>query len=179
VAAAQASLDALKAGPRSEQVAQAEANLASAQAALARLQRGPTDLELQAAQLAVDEAKDARWCGPEHPRRHLRQFVAGRLRVRRRSGPGTGGRDPREQAENQLAQLKQGADPETIAQAEQAVSVAQAQLALAKQPTTTYDLAKAQAAVDGAQAALDALVPAPGRSSWRQPRLRWPRPRRR
>ena len=158
VDAAQATLNSLEAGPRAEQVAQAEANLASAQAALARLQSGPTDLELQAAQLVIDEAKDARWAaqstrdatcgsallaGSECDTAEAQVLVA-EARVN--------------QAENQLAQLKAGADPETIAQAEQAVRIAEAQLALAKEPATAYDLAKARAAVDGAQAALDALV---------------------
>jgi len=158
---ARAVLGALQAGPRPEQVAQAEAGLASAQSALALLKSGPTDLELEAARYVVEQAKGTLWVAQSS-----RDAICGSRSLAEAQCDGAEAqilvaKAGVDQAENQLAQLKKGADRETIVQAEQAVRAAEAQLALTKAPATTHDIAAAQAQVDGATAALDALKAAP------------------
>ena len=84
VASAQAALAALQAGARAEQVAQAEANLVAAQAALALLQRDATDL----AAGRPDALEEAEARGPPE------QAVAPvrERRVRAEGGVGSGAR---------------------------------------------------------------------------------------
>ena len=157
VAGAQAALGALQAGARPENVAQAEASLASAQAALALLQRGATDLELQAAQLALEEAQGARWAAQGSRDATCGGANAGSAQCAAAEGQVLAAEARVRQAENRLAQLRQGPAPETVAQARQAVRAAEASLALARQPGTPQEVAAAQAQVDAATAALDAL----------------------
>ena len=150
-------LGATQAGPRAENVAQAEASLSSAQAALSQLRNQPTALELEGARLAIEQAKGNLWAAQSN-----RDVVCGSTSLRGAQCDGaeaqvsvaeTGVR----LAENQMGQLQQGTDRDTIVQAQQAVQVAEAQLTLARRPATAHDIAAAQAQVDGAEAALDAL----------------------
>jgi HlyD family secretion protein len=161
VASAQAALAALQAGARAEQVAQAEANLVAAQAALALLQRGATDLELQAAQIALEEAEGARWAAQGSRDATCGGASSGSAACAAAEGQVLAAEARVRQAENRLAQLRQGPAPETVAQAQQAVRAAEAALALTREPGTPEEVAAAQAQVDAAAAALDALRAGP------------------
>ena len=151
---AQERLASLERGGRPEQIAQAEANLAGAQARLAQVQRGATGQDVQQAKLAIDQAKNALWAAQS-----TRDGLCGNPSLPKAQCHAaeaavamseTGVR----QAEVRLAQLQAGATTEVIAQAEAVVRAAAEQLKLAKQPASKEDISQAQGAVRLSEAQL-------------------------
>lgn len=182
VSAAQGNLDSATAHlnsltkGRADAIAQAQANLDAAQARLQQLKDGPTSQQVQAAQLAVEQAKDAAFaadtqkdaaCNPVSPGAVCKAAQAAadaahtgiaqaQSQVTILTSPPTQAQLNQAQAaiDAAKAQLQMAQHPGSssdVAAAEGAVQAAQAQLDLAKTPYSTADLAKAQAAVDVAQ----------------------------
>ncbi|MGH2460587.1 MAG: efflux RND transporter periplasmic adaptor subunit [Chloroflexota bacterium] len=182
VSAAQGNLDSANARlnsltkGRADSVAQAQANLDAAQARLQQLKDGPTPQQVQAAQLAVEQAKDAAFaadtqkdaaCNPVSPGAVCKAaqsaadaahtgIAQAQAQVTILTSPPTQtqldqARAAVDAAKAQLQMAQHPGSSSDIAAAEGAVQAAQAQLDLAKAPYTSADLAKAQAAVDDAQ----------------------------
>jgi HlyD family secretion protein len=172
LAAAVAHLDSLQKG-RTEAIAQAKANLEAAQARLQQLKDGPTPQQIQAAQLAVEQTKDAAFaadvqkdaaCNPAAPQALCKAAQAAadaahtgvdqaQAQLNVLTSPPTATQLSQAQAavDAAQAQLQLAEHPgsaQDIAAAEGAVQSARAQLALAKSPYSSADLAKAQSAVD-------------------------------
>jgi len=150
---ATARLNSLKQG-RSESIAQAQANLVGAQARLQQLKDGPTPQQVQAAQLAVEQAKDAAFaadvqkdaaCNPAAPQALCK---AGQAAA---DAAHTG----ISQAQAQLNVLTSAPTADQINQAQAAVDAAKAQLDLAQHPGSPSDVAAAEGAVQAALAQLD------------------------
>ncbi|HEY3081262.1 MAG TPA: efflux RND transporter periplasmic adaptor subunit [Chloroflexota bacterium] len=157
VAQAQANLDgarqrveALK-NPRSEQVGQAEANVRSAEARLEALKKGPTPEQVRAAQIGVEQAKNALYgvqvqkdaaCrgGGFACDAALAQALASEQAVKG--------------AEQQLKILTAPPTDEAVAGAQAAVDAAREQATLARSPASPQDVAMAENQVRQAQAGL-------------------------
>lgn len=158
VAAAVAKLNSIEKG-RDETIAQAKANLAAAQARLQQLKDGPTPQQIRAAELAVEQAKDAAFaadvqkdaaCNPASPQALCKAAQAAA------DAAHTGV----DQAQAQLNVLTSPPTETELAQAQAAVDAAQAQLDLAEHPGSASDIAAAQGAVQSARAQL-ALAKSP------------------
>ena len=179
VAAAQARLDQVKAGPRAGDLASARAGrdqarstlaqletttktqvdvaqeaLTTAQNKLALVRQGPRAEDIHAAELAVEQAKNTLWGLQAN-----RDGVCGQ---KKRLGESAcdlaqanvaAAETAVSNAENTLAKLRNGALPEEVQVAEAAVAQARADLA-AKQTTTAPALAAARAAVQSTEARL-------------------------
>lgn len=148
--AALARLNSLQTG-RAEGIAQATANLQAAQARLQELKDGPTSDQRHAAQLAVDQAKNAAYaadvqkdaaCNPMYPKTGCDAAQAAAFAAH------TG----IEIAQSKLSSLTAGPTDQQLKQAQAAVDAAQAQLHLAEHPGSSNDLAAATAAVAAARA---------------------------
>ncbi len=152
LASAVARLNSLEKG-RDEAIAQAKANLAAAQARLQQLKDGPTPQQIRAAELAVEQAKDAAFaadvqkdaaCNPAAPQALCKAAQAAA------DAAHTGV----DQAQAQLNVLTSPPTATQLAQAQAAVDAAQAQLDLAEHPGSSSDIAAAQGAVQSAKAQL-------------------------
>jgi HlyD family secretion protein len=152
LASAVARLNSLEKG-REEAIAQAKANLAAAQARLQQLKDGPTPQQIRAAELAVEQAKDAAFaadvqkdaaCNPVAPQAMCKAAQAAA------DAAHTGV----DQAQAQLNVLTSPPTATQLAQAQAAVDAARAQLDLAEHPGAPSDIAAAQGAVQSAKAQL-------------------------
>lgn len=176
---AQANLDQLLAGARTQEIAQAEAGLAAAQAAYDRLANAASPGNIAAAQAGVAQAQanlqsvlegptEAALIAAEADIRNaeaqLRNATSAYNRIKDQNDAGMRPESlaleqatiAYEGAKARLADLQNGATPATIAAARAGVSQAAAQLDTL-QKSAPMDLASAQAAVDQAQAQLDLL----------------------
>jgi multidrug efflux pump subunit AcrA (membrane-fusion protein) len=172
LAAVQANLAKMQAGPRQEQVAMAEANLEAAQARYDLLKQMPFDDQVQAAEHNLELAKNALWqaqsirdvtCanadgvwqqvpGPTGMRGML--VAPGGNCTAAEAGIGQA-QEGVELAKIQLEQVKEGPRAQDLAQAAAAVTAARESYDLAKAPFTDQDTAAVQAQVSGAQAAVE------------------------
>lgn len=179
VAAAQARVDQVKAGPRAGEVAAARAArdqarsalvqlqtttqtqvdiaqeaVAAAENRLALVQQGPRAEDIRAAELAVDQAKNTLW-GVQAARDGVcgeaKQYQS--YRCDQAQASALAAETAVQNAENQLTKARNGALPEEIQVAEAALAAAQSDLA-AKQTNTAPALAAAQAALQSAEARL-------------------------
>jgi RND family efflux transporter MFP subunit len=153
VTSAAAKLTSLQQG-RAETVAQAQANLDAAKAKLQALKDGPTQEQIHAAQLAIEQAKDAAnaanvakdaACNPAYP-------AAGCHSAQAAAYAATTGID---QAQAQLKILTSPPTADALQQAQAGVDAAQAALNLAQHPGSASDVSAAAGAVQSAQAQLD------------------------
>lgn len=182
ISAAEGGLDTAKAKLASLEngstpaIDQAKANLKAAQARLQQLKDGPTDQQIAAAKLAVEQAKDAAFaadvqkdaaCNPTSPGAICKAGQAAadaaqtgvsqaEAQLKVLTTPPSAAQLNQAQAavDAAKAQLQLAEHPGSasdISAAKGAVQSAEAQLALAKSPYTSADLAKAQAAVAVAQ----------------------------
>ncbi len=151
--AAEGKLTSLQQG-RSEAVAQAQANLDAAKAKLQQLKDGPTQQQIKAGQLAVEQAKDAAnaanvakdaACNPAYPAAQCNAARASAFSADTAV----------QQAQQQLNILTSPPTQDQLNQAQAAVDAAQAQLQLAQHPASAGDITAAQGAVQSAQAQLD------------------------
>jgi HlyD family secretion protein len=185
VAQAVASLDiarqklaAAQSQPRPETVAQAEANLRAAQARLDQLTKGPTEEQIQAVRLQVDQAKNALLaaqsnrdgvCGgrltPEYAcnAANAQAYAAetavqqAEQQLRILTAPPTAELLAQSEAAVQAAQeqvnlVSRPVTPEDLAQLASQVAIAEQQLAIARTPFTKNDVEQARAAADAAEA---------------------------
>lgn len=180
LAAAQAQLDALRAGARSQEITSAQAALDAANARLARLREGSRPDDLAAARAALDAANASQQRLYEGPTENVRIAAAAdvansqaalgvaRAAYDRVKGQPNIGMLPEslqlEQASNAYNAAKARYDalfarPDTdrVAQAAAQVKQAQANLDRLLQPATTAEIAEASAMVRQAQAQLDLL----------------------
>lgn len=148
--AALARLNSLQTG-RAESIAQARANLQAAQARLQELKNGPTADQLHAAQLGVEQAKNAAYaadvqkdaaCNPIYPKTGCDAAQAAAFAAH------TG----IEIAQSKLSALTAGPTAEQLQQAQAAVDAAQALVQIAEHPGSRTDLSAATAAVAAARA---------------------------
>jgi HlyD family secretion protein len=165
--------------PRPEAVAQAEANLRAARARLDQLKKGPTEDQIQAVRLQVDQSKNALMgaqsnrdgvCGgkftPEFAcnAANAQVFAAetavqqAEQQLRILTAPPTAELLAQSEAAVQAAQeqlnlVSKPVMPEDLAQLASQVTIAEQQLALAKAPFTKNDVEQARAAADAAEAA--------------------------
>lgn len=188
LAAAQAKLAQIQAGPRPETVAQAEANLRSAKAALAAIEQGGRPENVQAAQGNLDAAI-AKLNGLKQGRAEMiaqarANLASAEARLQQlKDGPTA---DQIREAQLAVEQAKDAAyaadvqkdaacnpaAPQALCKAAQAaafaahtgVDQAQAHLKTLTDPPTATQLAQAQAAVDAARAQL-AMAEQPGSAS--------------
>ena len=177
VQSAQANLDELLAGARTQEIAQAEAGVAAAQAAYDRLANAGSPGTIAAAQAAVAQAQASLQQVLEGPTEgqliaatadlknaeaQLRNATSAYNKIKDQNDVGMRPESlaleqatiAYEGAKARLADLQNGATPATIAAARAGVNQAQVQLDTAKN-SAPMDLASAQAAVDQAQAQLD------------------------
>lgn len=159
LAVATAKLAQMDAGARAETVAQAEANLRAAEARLAQLKNGATPEQLEQAEAAVRAAKNQLYAVQAQADAYLgsRAVALGGLVFTKEMKEAQSGAawEQVKIAEARLAELKAGATPEQLAQAQAAVDAAQSQLDLAKNPFTKSDFDVAKASVAQAQANVD------------------------
>ena len=176
---AQASLDQLLAGARTQEIAQAEAGLAAAQAAYDRLANAASPGNIAAAEAGVAQAQASLQSVLEGPSEaaliaaqadlknaeaQLRNATSAYNKIKDQNDAGMRPESlaleqatiAYEGAKARMADLQNGATPATIAAARAGVSQASAQLDTLKK-SAPMDLASAQAAVDQAQAQLDLL----------------------
>ena len=174
---AQANLDQLLAGARTQEIAQAEAGVVAAQAAYNRLANAGSPGSIAAAQAAVSQAQASLQQVLEGPTEgqliaatadlknaeaQLRNATSAYNKIKDQNDVGMRPESlaleqatiAYEGAKARLADLQNGATPATIAAARAGVNQAQVQLDTAKN-SAPMDLASAQAAVDQAQAQLD------------------------
>jgi HlyD family secretion protein len=161
---AQANPDLTQVGPQPEevevarqealvaqrQVADAEAALVQARAMLALVKAGPTQYDLDQAQIAVDQTKDQLW-GAQAQRDSLKASAMPGATKDAAEAAVLQAQDAVRTAESRLAQLKAGPSREAIAVAEAGVTAAQKQV----------ETAQAQAAAAAARAKLAELGPRP------------------
>ncbi len=152
LASAIAHLDSLKQG-RSEAVAQAQANLDAAKARLQQLKDGPTPQQVQAAQLAVEQAKDAAFAADTQKDAACNPVSPGAV-CKAAQAAADAAHTGIAQAQAQLTILTTPPTQTQLSQAQAAVDAAQAQLNLAQHPGSSNDVAAAQGAVQAAQAQL-------------------------
>ncbi|MFN8469441.1 MAG: HlyD family efflux transporter periplasmic adaptor subunit [Caldilineaceae bacterium] len=174
---AQANLDELLAGARTQEIAQAEAGVVAAQAAYNRLANAGSPGSIAAAQATVAQAQASLQQVLEGPTEaqiiaatadlknaeaQLRNATSAYNKIKDQNDVGMRPESlaleqatiAYEGAKARLADLQNGATPATIAAARAGVNQAQVQLDTAKK-SAPMDLASAQAAVDQAQAQLD------------------------
>lgn len=177
VQSAQANLDELLAGARTQEIAQAEAGVVAAQAAYNRLANAGSPGSIAAAQATVAQAQASLQQVLEGPTEgqliaatadlknaeaQLRNATSAYNKIKDQNDVGMRPESlaleqatiAYEGAKARLADLQNGATPATIAAARAGVNQAQVQLDTAKN-SAPMDLASAQAAVDQAQAQLD------------------------
>jgi HlyD family secretion protein len=158
VAQAQAQLDTARqrlsalTSPRQEAIGQADANVAAAQARLDALMKGARPEEIQARELAVEQARraqEATWkqrdgiCGyGSSPPCDQARAAAIQAEAAVRA------------AEQQVAITKSPPTAEAVAQAQAALDVVKEQAQLARRPATEFDIAQARDAVRAAEAAV-------------------------
>jgi HlyD family secretion protein len=157
VAQAQAQLDTARqrlaalTSPRQEAIAKADADVAAAQARLDALQKGARPEEIQAKELAVEQARrslEAAWkqrdgaCAFPNPLCDQARAAAVQAEAAVRA------------AEQQVAILKAPPTAEAVAQAQAGVDAAREQANLARKPASEFDLAQARDAVRAAEAAV-------------------------
>lgn len=192
---AQAQLVLLRAGPRPEEVAAAEAQVEAARAALAQaaaqrdyLKSGATEAEIAAAQTQLAAAQAEQWVAREAHDETMKCYYVKRGGVEHETCPALG--TPEEHARHnlytadtalaaaqaRLDELLAGANADQVRAAEASVwagaaqqDVAQAQLDLLLAGVTGEEVAVAQAVVSQAQAALDAARVALERCELRAP----------
>jgi multidrug resistance efflux pump len=172
LAAAQANLAKMQAGPRQEQVAMAQANLKAAQARLDLLKKMPFDDQVQTAEHNLERARNALWQAQS-----MRDSTCANKEGIWQAVPSTTGmrgmlvapggnctaaeasigqaQEGVELAKIQLDQVKAGPRAQEIAQAEAAVAAARESYELAKAPFTDQDIAAVQSQVRAAEAALE------------------------
>jgi HlyD family secretion protein len=176
---AQANVDQLLAGARTQEIAQAEAGVAVAQAAYDRLANAASPGNIAAAQAAVAQAQASLQSVLEGPTEaaliaaeadirnaeaQLRNATSAYNEIKDQNDAGMRPESLAleqatiafEGAKARLADLQNGATPATIAAARAGVSQAAAELDTL-QKSAPMDLASAQATVDQAQAQLDLL----------------------
>lgn len=147
---AQQRLAALQDGPRSENVGQAKANLDAAKAKLAQLKAGPTQDQIKAAQLSIEQAKDSLNAANVQKDGSCNprnpQYMCDSAQA-----SAFAAQTAVQQAQQQLKILTAPPTKEALAQAQAAVDAAQQQYDLAKVPYTSHDIAEAKAAVSAAE----------------------------
>ena len=190
VETAQAQLALLKAGPRLEQVAAAEAQIEAAQAALSQaaaqrdqLKAGATEAEIAAAQAQVAAAQAEQWMAREAHDQTMKCFdtnggeycpLLGKPEEQARYALHVAN-ETLAAAQAQLDALTAGASSQrraaeaAVAAAEAQQDVAQAQLDLLQAGATAEEIAVAQAAVAQAEAALETVRVALERCEVRAP----------
>lgn len=150
---AEARLQSLEQG-RPQAITQAKANLAAAQARLQQLKDGPTNEQIQAAELGVEQAKDESYaanvqkdaaCNPAYPAAQCNAAQAAAAAASTAVN----------QANAQLKVLTAPPTTQQVNEAQAAVTAAEAQLQIAEKPGSSADLSAAQGAVTASQAQLD------------------------
>lgn len=163
VAQAQANVDAARQrlaqlrNPRPEAVAAAADGLKAAEARLSALKKGATAEQIGAAEIGVEQAKNALYVVQTQKDAACRPLSAlgpAEYQCQAAQKAAASGEQAVKAAEQQLAILKAPPTAEALAQAQAAVDQAQAQANLARQPASAQDLAQAQNAVTAAEAAL-------------------------
>ncbi|MDO8691492.1 MAG: efflux RND transporter periplasmic adaptor subunit [Dehalococcoidia bacterium] len=139
-------LTTLQNGPRPETVAQAEANLKLAQARLAALEAGPTQAQIDAAEAAVRAAKNNLYAVEANADSLLSRMGSGYTSNMKEAQAGAA-YEQVQVAEAQLAGLKAPPSREALDQAQAAVDIAAQQLALAQSPFTEQDIKQAELGV--------------------------------
>ncbi|MDP2659201.1 MAG: efflux RND transporter periplasmic adaptor subunit [Dehalococcoidia bacterium] len=139
-------LTTLQNGPRPETVAQAEANLKSAQARLAALEAGPTQSQIDAAEAGVRAAKNNLYAVEANADSLLSRMGTGYTPNMKEAQAGAA-YEQVQVAEAQLAGLKAPPRREALDQAQAAVDIAAQQLALAQSPFTERDIKQAELGV--------------------------------
>jgi HlyD family secretion protein len=183
VAQAQASVEAAQQRllaiqtPRQENVAQAEDAVKVAEAKLEALKKGPTQEQIRAAEIGVEQAKNALYsiqttkdgfCSRDNGfqcQAAQKQAFAAEEAVKQaaqnvkvmKQGPTAEvvaqAQAGVEQARQQLELARRPASDQDVAQAQNQIRAAQAQLSLARQPVVASDIAAAQAQAEAADAA--------------------------
>ena len=158
---AQARLDELKAGARSQEVAAAEAALQAAQAGLQKLQAGTKPEDIQAAEAGLSAAQAALQKVQEGPDENERIAASAEL-----DNAAAAVRQAQAAYDRVKGDADIGARPESLAleQATAAYNAARARLEALDRRVTQADISGAQARVREAQARLDALR-APARAA--------------
>lgn len=161
IAQAQANVEAARQrvaqlrNPRTEAVAAADDNVKAAQARLEALKKGPTPEQIRAAEIGVEQAKNALYavqvqkdpvCNKAGAATETPCMIAQKQAA--------AGEQAVKNAEQQLTILTSPPTAEALAQAQAAVDQAQAAANLARRPATDQDVAQAQNAVTAAEAAL-------------------------
>ena len=143
-------LTTLQNGPRPETVAQAEANLRAAQARLAALEAGPTQPQIDAAEAAARAAKNSLYAVEANADSLLSRIGSGYTPDMKEAQAGAA-YEQVQVAEAQLAALKAPPSREALTQAQAAVDAAAQQLALAQSPFTEQDIRQAELGVRAAE----------------------------
>ncbi len=146
-------LATLQNGPRPELVAQAEANLKSAQSRMAAIEAGPTQSQFDAAEAAARAAKNNLYAIEANADSLLSRMGSGYTQDMKEAQAGAAFEQVRV-AEAQLAGLKAPPNREALAQAQAAVDIAVQQLALAQAPFTDQDVNQAELGVRAAEQGL-------------------------
>lgn len=177
----QAQLDDLLAGPTEAEIASAEADVGAAQADVAaastrlyNLNNGASTAELQAAQIALDQAQVAATQAVEQHTTILATIQEGEIPADRLEDAEAAARANVLRTEGELAAAQEtynnllNGDPNSIATAQASLAVAvaqrnlaQAQFDLMMAPTAASQIASAEASVAQAQANLDKLLRGP------------------
>jgi len=140
----------LQNGPRPETVAQAEANLKAVQARLAALEAGPTQPQIDAAEAAVRAAKNNLYAVEANADSLLSRLGSGYTPNMKEAQAGAA-YEQVQVAEAQLAGLKAPPSRQALDQAQAAVNAASQQLALAQSPFTEQDIKQAELGVGAAE----------------------------
>lgn len=143
-------LTTLQKGPRPEAVAQAEANLKAAQARLAAVEAGPTQAQIDAAEAAVRAARNNLYAVEANADSLLSRRGTGYTEDMKAAQAGAA-YEQVQVAEAQLAALKAPPTRESLDQARAAVDAAEQQLALAQSPFTEQDIRQAELGVRAAE----------------------------
>ncbi|HEV8633792.1 MAG TPA: efflux RND transporter periplasmic adaptor subunit [Chloroflexota bacterium] len=144
-------LEALK-HPRSEQVGQAEANVKAAEARLEALKKGATSEQVRAAEIAVEQAKNALY--GVQVQKDAACGRGGGFQCDAAQAQALASEQAVKQAQQQLKILTAPPTDEAVAQAQAAVDAAREQANLARHPASPQDVAMAENQVRQAEAAV-------------------------
>jgi HlyD family secretion protein len=159
VAQAQANVDAARQRvqaiqtPRQENVAQAEAGVQTAQARLDAVKKGPTQEQIRAAEIGVEQAKNALFVVQTQKDGACANNGSG-FACQAAQKQAQAAEEAVKQSQQNFKVMQQGPTVEQVAQAQAAVDQAQQQLELARKPASDQDVATAQNAITAAEAQL-------------------------
>ncbi len=140
----------LQNGPRPEAVGQAQASLRASQAKLDQLKAGPTQAQIDAAEAAVRAAKNSLAAVEANADSLMSRMGSGYTPEMKAAQAGAA-YEQVQVAEAQLAALKAPPTREVLDQAQSAVDASAQQLALVQSPFTEQDIKQAESAVRAAE----------------------------